>query len=35
MGFRPAPFMVMRNMERLGVYDRRAVVKVDDTVGGV
>jgi phosphonoacetaldehyde hydrolase len=35
MGFRPAPFMVMRNLERLGVYDRRTVIKVDDTLGGV
>jgi phosphonoacetaldehyde hydrolase len=35
MGFRPAPYMVLRNMELMGIYDRRTVVKVDDTVGGV
>jgi phosphonoacetaldehyde hydrolase len=35
MGFRPAPFMVLKNMERAGVSDRRTVVKVDDTLGGV
>lgn len=35
MGFRPAPFMVFRNMELMGLYDRRTIVKCDDTVGGV
>jgi len=35
MGFRPAPYMVWRNMELMGIYDRRTVVKVDDTCGGV
>jgi len=35
MGFRPAPYMVWRNMELMGIYDRRTVVKVDDTNSGV
>ena len=35
MGFRPAPFMVYENLVRLGVYPIQAVVKVDDTIGGV
>ena len=34
-GARPAPFMVYKNMDLLGVYPIQAVVKVDDTVGGV
>lgn len=35
MGFRPAPFMVWKNMEHFQVYDKRLIVKVDDTLGGV
>lgn len=35
MGFRPAPFMVYKNMAQLGVWPIEAVVKVDDTVTGV
>lgn len=35
MGFRPAPFMVWKNMENFQIFDRRVIVKVDDTVGGV
>ena len=35
MGFRPAPFMVWKNMELMNLYDRRTIVKVDDTIGGV
>jgi len=32
---RPYPYMVFKNMEKLGVSPVEAVVKVDDTVGGV
>jgi len=32
---RPYPYMVFRNMEKLGIKHTHAVVKVDDTVGGV
>lgn len=35
MGSRPAPFMIYRNMEAFGLYDRSCIVKVDDTVIGV
>ena len=35
MGFRPAPFMVYKNMANLGVYPIQSVLKVDDTIGGV
>jgi len=35
MGFRPAPFMLYRNLCHLGVWPIESVVKVDDTVGGV
>ena len=35
MGCRPAPFMVWRNMENFKLYDRRLILKVDDTNGGV
>jgi len=35
MGFRPAPFMVYKNMNNLGIYPIHGVVKVDDTVSGV
>jgi len=32
---RPFPFMVFRNMEKLGIHPVHAVVKVDDTTSGV
>jgi len=32
---RPFPYMVFKNMEKLGVSPVEAVVKVDDTIGGV
>ena len=35
MGFRPAPFMIYKNMENFQIFDRRVIVKVDDTVTGV
>ena len=35
MGFRPAPFMVWKNMEKFQIFDRRTIIKVDDTLGGV
>ena len=35
MGFRPAPFMVYKNLVKMGVYPIQSVVKVDDTVTGV
>jgi len=35
MGFRPAPFMVYHNLVHLAAWPIQAVVKVDDTVGGV
>jgi len=35
MGFRPAPFMVYKNMVQMGVFPIESVVKVDDTVTGV
>jgi len=35
MGFRPAPFMLYKNMVNLGVFPIESVLKVDDTVGGV
>jgi phosphonoacetaldehyde hydrolase len=36
LGFRPAPFMVMQNLMQLGgVFPVHAVVKVDDTLGGI
>lgn len=35
MGFRPAPFMVYKNLVNLGVYPIQSVLKVDDTIGGV
>ena len=34
-GARPAPFMVYKNLDKLNVHPIEAVVKVDDTVGGV
>ena len=35
MGFRPAPFMIYKNLENLGVFPIQSVVKVDDTISGV
>ena len=35
MGFRPAPFMVYKNLVQMGIYPIQSVVKVDDTVTGV
>lgn len=35
MGFRPAPFMLYKNMVNLGVFPIESVLKVDDTVSGV
>lgn len=35
MGFRPAPFMLYKNMCNLGVWPVQSIVKVDDTVSGV
>jgi len=35
MGFRPAPFMLYKNMNNLKVWPTQAIVKVDDTVSGV
>jgi len=35
MGFRPAPFMLYKNMVNLGVFPIDSVLKVDDTVSGV
>jgi len=35
MGFRPAPFMIYKNMVNLGVFPIESVLKVDDTVSGV
>ena len=35
MGFRPAPFMIYKNLVNLGVYPISSVVKIDDTVSGV
>ena len=35
MGFRPAPFMVYKNLVNLGVYPIKSVLKVDDTISGV
>jgi len=35
MGFRPAPFMIYKNLVNLGVYPIESVLKVDDTVSGV
>jgi len=35
MGFRPAPFMIYKNLVNLGVYPISSVLKVDDTVSGV
>jgi phosphonoacetaldehyde hydrolase len=32
---RPSPFMIFRNMENLGIYDVREVLKVGDTVADV
>ncbi len=34
-GARPRPFMIYRNLDMLDVWPIEAVVKVDDTVGGV
>ena len=34
-GARPAPHMIYRNLDRLGVHSIRTVVKVDDTTSGV
>ena len=34
-GARPAPFMVYKNLDKLNIHPIEAVVKVDDTVGGV
>jgi phosphonoacetaldehyde hydrolase len=34
-GARPAPFMVYKNLDILNVHPIQAVVKVDDTVGGI
>jgi phosphonoacetaldehyde hydrolase len=34
-GARPGPFMVYKNLDRLGVYPIQSVVKVDDTTSGV
>merc|ERR1712183_628627 len=35
MGFRPAPFMLYKNLNNMGVFPIDSVVKVDDTAGGV
>ena len=35
MGYRPAPFMIYKNMENFQIFDRRVIVKADDTVVGV
>jgi len=35
MGFRPAPFMIYKNLVNLGVFPIESVLKVDDTVSGV
>ena len=35
MGFRPTPFMVMKNLVNLKVWPMESVVKVDDTTTGV
>ena len=35
MGFRPAPFMIYKNLVNLGIYPISSVLKVDDTIGGV
>jgi len=35
MGFRPAPFMIYKNLVNLGVFPIQSVIKVDDTIGGV
>jgi len=35
MGFRPAPFMIYKNLVKMGVYPIDSVVKVDDTTSGV
>jgi len=34
-GIRPQPFMLYKNLEKLGVFPIQAVVKVDDTVSGI
>ena len=34
-GARPGPFMVYKNLDKLNVFPIQAVVKVDDTVGGI
>ena len=35
MGFRPAPFMLYKNLLNLGVYPIDGVVKIDDTNSGI
>eukprot|EP00486_Rosalina_sp_Unknown_P004310 CAMPEP_0201567274 /NCGR_PEP_ID=MMETSP0190_2-20130828/7708_1 /ASSEMBLY_ACC=CAM_ASM_000263 /TAXON_ID=37353 /ORGANISM="Rosalina sp." /LENGTH=335 /DNA_ID=CAMNT_0047987081 /DNA_START=58 /DNA_END=1065 /DNA_ORIENTATION=+ len=35
MGFRPAPFMLYKNLLNLGVYPIESVIKVDDTTSGI
>jgi len=35
MGFRPAPFMLYKNLQHLGVWPIDGVVKVDDTNSGI
>jgi phosphonoacetaldehyde hydrolase len=34
-GIRPQPFMLYKNLEKLGVFPIQSVVKVDDTVSGI
>ena len=35
LGFRPAPFMIYKNLLNLGIWPIESVVKVDDTISGV
>lgn len=35
MGFKPAPFMIYRNMEKMKIYDKRVILKVDDSIAGI
>jgi phosphonoacetaldehyde hydrolase len=34
-GIRPQPFMLYRNLEKMGVFPIQSVVKIDDTVSGI
>ena len=34
-GARPGPFMIYKNLDKLGILPIQSVVKVDDTVGGI